>query len=454
MSNLILPENTELVLGEDPKLYTHSIFCQCVLPVRSLPKDQDLYEVTHGKSSLSIQPGYLKDMKNGNTVKQGIPSGPKARLLFTYINDQAIRTDNAVINMGSNLHQFMRNSGVPVGGKNAKELIKQSYNIAASRIYLGIWGENENSAYYHQGHVDVAKNISFWLENSPNQLGFWQPEMTLSDDYLAALQNHRVPIDFAAMVALQSNPRAMDMYVWLTYRAHSLKGPVTITYKSLHEIFGASISRIKDFRSTIRKAIKEAAPYCKNAIVEFEKDSLTISNASTTFLAASNSDSFRSDLIKIGVSESQLEMYQDEHSPETIEKALNITKENMNKGSVRNPPAFFKKALTEDWSAPADQTELKEKDLSAHLEVLDEPWKTIAIELKEKIGTPTFTSWFKEATLLVEEHDVVLNTPTNFIASYIRSNFLKDLRNICSNHIKDFNNIRVVSLSKEQEEAV
>jgi len=79
-----LPSSIDSVLGEvgGVKIYAHSVFSQCVLPVRSLPKEQRYYRVQHGNSSLMFQAGCFEDDTTGKVYNQEIPSGAKARLLF------------------------------------------------------------------------------------------------------------------------------------------------------------------------------------------------------------------------------------------------------------------------------------------------------------------------------------------------------------------------------------
>ena len=55
--NSLADKAVDLVLGEkkDAKVYSHAVFCQCILPVRSLPKEEEFYQVQHGNTSLIIQ---------------------------------------------------------------------------------------------------------------------------------------------------------------------------------------------------------------------------------------------------------------------------------------------------------------------------------------------------------------------------------------------------------------
>ena len=263
------------VIGRNDIAFTHSVFAQCFLPQRSLKKGNYRWQISHGKTSLLVKAGELINPDNQQEWEQReVPAGSKARLLFAYINDRAIRTKNPVIDMGSSMREFMNLNGMPVGGKNAKELIRQAKNIAASDILLGVWGDKNP----RQDKVSIARSLSFWLEKNPKQGTLWQPEMTLSSDYFKTLMSHKMPLDFRALVGLQTSPRAMDIYAWLSYRMRTVEYPVTIPYKALHPVFGSGIKGLNDFKINFRNAIKEAVKFYPEAKIDFttKNDCITL----------------------------------------------------------------------------------------------------------------------------------------------------------------------------------
>jgi hypothetical protein len=250
--------------------FTHSIFVQCFLPMRALPKeDNQHWEVTHGSASIAIEAGRLADpLRPGHWEPQEVPAGSKARLLFAYINDFAIRHKTPVIDLGKSLRSFMEKNRVPVGGPNAYELTKQLKNIAAARILLGIWGAKRVSTR----QTRIAAGIDFWIDRDPMQHALWQPEMLLAPEYFEALGVHRVPIYFPALVKLQANPRAMDVFCWLVYRMRSVTFPVKIPYAALHPVFGSTIRLLKHFKVEFRRAVIAAHEFYPEARVEFKDD--------------------------------------------------------------------------------------------------------------------------------------------------------------------------------------
>ena len=263
------------VIGRNDIAFTHSVFVQCFLPLRSLKQGNYRWEVAHGKSSLLVKAGELINPANIRDWQQcEIPAGAKARLLLTYINDQAIRTKSPVIDMGHSMRDFMDRSGVPVCGSNGKELVRQAKNIAAAEILLGIWGGEQ----VRQEQTKIARRLSFWIEKNPSQGTLWQPEMTLATDYYNVLKDYRVPVDFRAMVGLQESPRAMDVYLWLSYRMRNVKKPTRIPYAALHSVFGTGIKKLYHFKQRLKLTLKEVIPFYPEAKIDFmsDKDYVTL----------------------------------------------------------------------------------------------------------------------------------------------------------------------------------
>jgi hypothetical protein len=250
--------------------FTHSIFVQCFLPLRALPKPNNQHwEVRHGRACIAIEAGRLADPQiPGHWEQREVPAGPKARLLFAYINDFAIRHKTPVVDLGKSLRAFMGENRVPIGGPNGHELSRQLKNIAAARILLGNWGSDRVSTR----QTRIAAGIDFWIDRNPKQDALWQPEMQLAPEYFEALGVHRVPIYFPALVRLQANPRAMDVFCWLVYRMRSVTFPVKIPYAALHPVFGGTIKLLKHFKVEFRRAVMAAHEFYPEARVEFKDD--------------------------------------------------------------------------------------------------------------------------------------------------------------------------------------
>ena len=254
--------------------FTHSIFVQCFLPLRPLvPPNHQRWEVSHGSASLSIEAGHLANPRSvGHWDAREVPAGPKARLLFAYINDFAIRHKTPVIDLGKSLRAFMDMNRVPIGGRNGREIGRQLKNIAAARIVLGIWSDVRVSTRQSR----VAARIDFWRDRNPGQSTFWEPELQLAPEYFEELREHRVPLYFPALVKLQANPRAMDVFCWLVYRMRSVGFPVKIPYAALHPVFGGGIKLLKHFKMEFRKTMIAVHHSYPQARVELDEDHITL----------------------------------------------------------------------------------------------------------------------------------------------------------------------------------
>ena len=332
----------------DPKIYTHPVFCQCVLPIKSLPKDIRHYRVEHGNASLMFEAGCYTDPVTNKVLNQEVPAGAKARLLFSYIIDQAKRNDNATIDMGNNLYNFMKSNKIPVGGQNAKEIIRQVRNIAAADISLGISGETETHRFRNSEQFKIAKRVSFWISKDAGQPQLWEPTLTLSDEFMSALSNTNTIIDLKPLIDLQASPRAMDMYMWLSYRIKKIKRPVKISYEDLHNIFGLQTKTLKKFKETFKESIKTALPYLPDAEVDVDTDNKNIilkNNSLKTYYINGLSGDKDSDIAieegvfgqlqSIGLKPILIKKISKESEPEKVKKALNITKESMQKARFR-----------------------------------------------------------------------------------------------------------------------
>lgn len=448
------PLAVEACVGEI-SIYTHAVFCQCILPVRALPRDINHYQVKHGKASLMIQSGVMLDEK-GKATQMEVPSGPKARLLMPYIINQAIKTENPVINMGENLHRFMQDNNVAVGGKNARELQRQVNNIAASSINIGVWGETENHRYSTQRSYRIASEVSFWNQKDFNQLSFWNPTLTISEELMVTLTQHRVLLDIRPLIELQDKPRAMDMYMWLSYRVNSIKRPVKISYEDLHYIFGQQTKLIADFKKNFKMAVTEALRYLPEAEVDFYSDkkhiilknnkhSIYLPHAKTLQIGETSEDfpvdaGVFGELLYIGVAKDKIKKLAKEVEIEKIKKALQVTKQSIEKGGVKNPAGFFTKALAGEWDTKyKNEEKLVEKpsDLDNHFEqqIEDKDWRKIRKIFRDKYGIALFNSWLKEVKLQEKAEDkIILKVKTRFIADYITqkySEFLQDNWNKC-----------------------
>ena len=151
----------------------------------------------------------------------------------------------------------MAKLGMPVTGYNGKVLTEQVQNLAAATVLIGEWSDEA----VHTNAGRVAKRVSFWLERRPNQLTFWTPTMTLSDEFFRAIQEHRVPVNVGHLVKLARSPRRMDLYAWLSYRTARLppRRRQPISLRALWPVFGPTINEFFNFKNRIKSDLRAVA---------------------------------------------------------------------------------------------------------------------------------------------------------------------------------------------------
>jgi hypothetical protein len=270
----ILPPNlfAEAIRPEDIG-YTHPIFVQCFMPIRHNEANRQQWQTDCGRASLMIRAGVLIKPGNFNTFKNcAVPAGPKARILNAYISDYALRHRTPVIPLGDSLREAMNKLSVPIGGANAKELQREVENLASAEIILGVWNDDGTA---HQEQAKLARRLSFWIDKDQNQRTLWQPEMTLSAEYYEALTggDRMAPIHWPALIALQGNPRAMDIHSFLAYRLRNgLKRDVLLPATILHAMFGRDVKELRHFWPRFKHALIEAHKHYPHARVEVLKD--------------------------------------------------------------------------------------------------------------------------------------------------------------------------------------
>ncbi len=263
------PTNSDIV-------FTHSVFAQCFLPLRKLRNGAKTYEVKHGNASIAIDAGRVINPNTGKLELQDVPYGAAARLAMAHIHNHAIRAgslDEAqTVPMGDSLREFFRRYRLKVSGQNGKQIVRQVQNIASAHITIGLWKDNQAL----QLNVStIAEHIKFWLEKDERQRSFWQPEMILNRRYAETVRERAVPLDMRAMIGLYEKPRAMDIFVWLSYRLPLVKDKrgTFIPYhgpNGLQGVFGNTISQENKFRQELKAALLDVHKWYPDAHIAIE----------------------------------------------------------------------------------------------------------------------------------------------------------------------------------------
>lgn len=241
-------EAASLYMGdEDGALnFVYSGWAQCALPHRRLA-DDTAWEISAEKVRLVVEPGRRPSGENGDGPLEfmGVPFGSHARLILLYLQTEALRTNSREIELGRSLRDWLGRIGVSVGGRTGKLVKDQAERISRCRLTFHLQG-GKSAGLINQSIVDRA----LFIEDAEAPQGRLSLEMAkLSEGFFEQLQRHPVPLEEAAIRAINNNPAALDCYLWLAYRLHALNAPRLVTWKALKGQFGGGFKEAYHFKN-------------------------------------------------------------------------------------------------------------------------------------------------------------------------------------------------------------
>jgi hypothetical protein len=223
--------------------FLYSGWCQAALPHRKLA-DSKGWQVDGDRYRLIVEPG-MRGGPDGKPVHVGVPFGSRARLILIYLQSEALRTSSREIRLGKSLRDWMERMAIPVGGKNLLAIREQTERISRCRLTFEI-RQGNRLGLSNQSIMDSA----IFLEPSDDEVQgtLFAQVARLSDAFYEGLKRHPVPIEESAIGAISNNSMAIDIYVWLAYRLHSLSRPTPLRWSSVKLQFGSGFAAMNDFK--------------------------------------------------------------------------------------------------------------------------------------------------------------------------------------------------------------
>jgi hypothetical protein len=240
--------------------FTHPGLCLTVLPYRALPPDQEWRRVSPSMT-LSVQP--LRD-RDGRM--RGVPYGSKARLILLFLQSEAVRTSSPEIELGTSMHAWLKKLDVSAGGKTYDQVGEQADRIASCVLtftYRGPTGDTHWQDSIVRGTFDPRARQGDRV-------------VRLSETFFHALRDRPTPINIAAVRLLGDRCAALDIYLWLAYRLHSLQAPKLVAWPALHAQFGANTKQVWHFRPRFVRELKAAAAVYPEARVSVDDRGLLL----------------------------------------------------------------------------------------------------------------------------------------------------------------------------------
>src|SRR4249920_2964976 len=217
------------VLSDDAQRIgiSYTGFCLTALPHKRLPDEQPWEKKGH-RVTLLVEPGRLKH--SGKIKLFGVPYGARARMILLYLQTQAIRTSSREVALGRSMRDWMERMGLAIGGETAHALREQAARISACSLKF-FWEDDEREGWA-RGAI-VTSGLRFKVPED-SQSSLWEDRVVLDEIFWKALRDHPVPLLEAAIRQLRDRSMSLDIYVWLAWRCHQLRGPTSISWPAVH----------------------------------------------------------------------------------------------------------------------------------------------------------------------------------------------------------------------------
>jgi hypothetical protein len=250
---------------------SYSGFCLTSLPHKKLPDDQ-IWQRRGHRVTLLVEPG---TMRSGNSVvRYGVPFGSRARMILLYLQTQAIRTGSREIELGKSMRSWMERMGIAVGGETTRALKEQATRISACSLKF-FWDGEEAESWARGAIVSAGLRFRDAGDQHHNSQP-WDDRVVLDETFWRALRDHPVPLQEAAIRELAHRSLALDVYIWLAWRCHELKGPVDISWLALNAQFNTTGRPLKHFKPLFADALRAATAAYPECRLEVEERGVTL----------------------------------------------------------------------------------------------------------------------------------------------------------------------------------
>jgi hypothetical protein len=262
-------EAAATIMGDEENRFgiTHAGFAMTSLPHKRI--EETLWRREGNRTTLLVESG--RD-RRGNQV--GVPYGSFARLILLYLQTEAVRTGSPEVELGRSMKGWMGRMSLTTGGRTYQLVTEQAKRISACRLTFFTERENGGEARHNGAFVQDA--ISFTGVAEDDQPSFWQDRVRLDDGFWRSLKEHPVPVREEAIRAISTRSLAIDVYIWLAYRLHSLAKPTPITWTAVHGQFGAGFKLARQIKPTFLDALKLALAVYPEARVQADQSGITL----------------------------------------------------------------------------------------------------------------------------------------------------------------------------------
>lgn len=263
--------------------HIHSVLALCGLPYRD-PGDAREFFREYGRNSLSLLAGRLKNPANGEMEPQGLPYGPKARLLLLHLCTEAVRQRSPTVAVADTLSGFMREMGFAVtGGERGtiRQFKEQLNRLAACTMQIGLWDGSDKATTLN---VPPFRRLELWLPQGSADGLVWSKTVQFHQDFYDNLIRHALPVDIRAARAFSGSARKLDLLFWVGYRLRVLQRPLRLTWDNLHRQFGADNASIRSFRQAFKVDVADLCEVFPKLPIRLDDNGMLLQPADASVL--------------------------------------------------------------------------------------------------------------------------------------------------------------------------
>lgn len=257
-----------ILADEESRLgITHAGFAMTSLPHKRI--EDGLWRREGNRTTLLVESG-----RNRAGGLIGVPYGSIARLILLYLQTEAVRTNTPEVELGRSMKSWMGRMNLTTGGKTYQLVTEQARRISACR--LTFFTDRNNGGETRHNGAFVQDAITFSSVIHDDQPSLWQDRVRLDPSFWQSLKEHPVPVREEAIKAIGTRSLAIDVYIWLAYRLHSLTKYTPISWTAVHGQFGAGFRHVRQIKPTFLEALHLALAVYPEARVDVEKEGLIL----------------------------------------------------------------------------------------------------------------------------------------------------------------------------------
>ena len=245
--------------------FVYSGWAQCALPHKRLAPEAH-WGITAERVRLVVEPGRRPVGLGDEMEFVGVPFGSHARLILLFLQTEALKTNSREVELGGSLRAWLGRIGVAYGGVTAKSVRDQAERISRCRLTFHFQSAGKASGLVNQSIVDRALFIE--ADDASRQGRLSLETAKLSEGFFEQLRKHPLPLEEAAIRALNTHAAALDCYLWLAYRLHTLSDDKLVSWPALKGQFGVGFKELFNFKSTFQKTLTLATAVYPAARVE------------------------------------------------------------------------------------------------------------------------------------------------------------------------------------------